>query len=267
MAEFTFTDRSGVDAESTTEIESVHGLSSDTQADTSARRGSGRVRGVLRIIGGVIGAVAVLGASGGGYLWYKGRAGQPVESAMAAEMQRLRALPQFSKRLGEERVPPRDITAFVSDLARQGMHRLDDSVLVRAVSVNGKILDAASGSECAAIARRPVFAQVVSSPEAMTTVDSASAAQYVSLQFRGAAAELKQLPARQPSDSAVVGAMKMLLGGLAKPARDRLVKAVSNMGTASDADACWAVRTMYRGVRTSVEPHRSVLARAILVDP
>ncbi|GAC1647208.1 MAG: hypothetical protein NVS4B3_00900 [Gemmatimonadaceae bacterium] len=159
------------------------------------------------------------------------------------------------------------MNSFLSDLARKGIYRLDDSVLVRLSILTGRIVNGAPTAECAAIARRPLLMQLVGSPHALTSVDSSTATQYLDLQFRGAVAELEHVPARQPTDSAVLDAMTVIMTRLSPATRARLGRVFANMAIASDADACWAARTMYDHLREIPEPRRSVLARAILVDP
>ncbi|GAC1516046.1 MAG: hypothetical protein NVS1B4_09110 [Gemmatimonadaceae bacterium] len=242
-------------------------FTSRPRSGDTTRPSAGRTGVVIRGVVTTVGALLALGAVSGGYRWYRDGSARAVALALENETQHLRRHPAYAKRLADDGVAPENVHAYLSDLARTGTHRLDDSLLVRLAMLTGTIVDAAPTTECAAIARRPVLTQVVASAHALTSVDSATAVEYLSLQFRGAAAELQQSPARQPSDSAVVDAMTALMASLDTVARPRLTQALANMTGAADADACWAARTTYEKLRSIAEPRRSVLARAILADP
>ena len=224
------------------------------------RESAGAVaRGVLkrllmRVLGFVIAVVIGLG-----YLWYKRS-----QLELGARMKELSSDPRFGTR--RQQAGEDDGLRFVSELSRRGMHRLDDSTLVRNAALMARILNATDIEQCSQLARAPRLDDVLSDVNALRAIDSVTTQQWIDLTFLAAHRELEERPTKYVRDAQATEAMSALLERLPASQRDRLVRTLSDPAGATAVDACWAGRTLYGGVAKLAEPQRSWLARAALPD-
>ncbi|HVE78436.1 MAG TPA: hypothetical protein VNA89_06230 [Gemmatimonadaceae bacterium] len=220
----------------------------------------------VKIFAALLLGAGVLAASGYGYVYYAG-ALSPRFRGLDDYRARVDAIPEFAERAEQTRTPEERL-ALALRLSRQGMHRLPDAAVVGVAQVKAKLLAAADSQACAGIARNTDLGAVLDAyPAELARLDTASANAWTLLAYRAALAELKQEPPRQPGEEEVTAAMAALIATLPAPQRDRFVNALSDKPGTSDADACWAGRTLYRKLVTMPEPTRGVLARAVLTDP
>ena len=73
-------------------------------------------------------------------------------------------------------------------------------------------------------------------------------------------AQLSNTPPQTVAPADVQEAMNTLISSLPADQQQRLMKVLPQMAQASDADACWAARTLYRQALATKEPVRGQLA-------
>ena len=150
------------------------------------------------------------------------------------------------------------------ELAARGISRLDDRALRQRAEILARILPQLGEPACASMARG------VSSPEVLTAIqstlkdlDTTSLALWLDLSRNAMLAELRQTPRPTVTDEQVNAAFSALADSWPQADVDRL-NALHDLSTASDTDACWVVRTLYRTATELPEPHGTVLVRALV---
>jgi hypothetical protein len=186
----------------------------------------------------------------------------PYEATRARYQQQLSALPEFQKARGQR--SEQEAEALSWQLSRQGMHRLSDEQLLRRVSLRSKMLAPVPNGTCAAIVRdTPTDAQL---KEALEKLEGKDLEAFFTLSTEAVRAELQHLPPPTVvSEVDFPTAFGALLSALPEEQAERLA-ALLLRGPAqtSDEEVCWAERTFLNALLSLNEPHRSMLARAVV---
>lgn len=150
-------------------------------------------------------------------------------------------------------------------LERNGTRRLDGEPLRAIVDVRARVLAAADSTRCAALARSAgVHGEDEATRNVIMALDSATLETYLSATRQAIVAELRQTKPRQLTDDQLTEAMLAVYRRLPESQRARLTAGYVQSATASDADACWATRTLLRAWTALPEPQKTVLALAII---
>ncbi len=183
-----------------------------------------------------------------------------------AYLQRLQALPEYGDYVRGFRSREEGYMAGFQ-LTRNGMKRLDDRGLERRASILAAVLDRMDEADCARTVRGDPADVRQASDRVMATLgqlDPAIITEWFDLSYQAAVAELRRAPEPLLAQPAVSEAMRALLATLPEPDAQRLTGSLGNMTRSSNADACWAGRTLYRAALALPEPQRAVLARAFV---
>ena len=183
-----------------------------------------------------------------------------------AYLQRLQGLPEYGDYVRGLRSREQGYSAGFQ-LTRNGMKRLDDRALERRASILAAVLDRLGEADCARAVRgdagdlRQTSDRVMA---ALELLDPATINEWFELSYQAAVAELRRVPEPPLDQPAVSEAMRALLATLPEPDARRLGGSLGTMARSSDADACWAGRTLYRAALALPEPQRALLARAFV---
>ena len=148
-------------------------------------------------------------------------------------------------------------------MASKGFLRLSDANLRILVTLQGKLLAGVDPKTCAAIARgNHTRSQFV---EALSHLAPQDVDRWLALSREAGLAELKNAPPRKKIEQEKVHrAMEALLRKLPQDRAAWLRSVLADMSASSDEDACRATRTLYQGATSLEEPHRSILAQALV---
>jgi hypothetical protein len=159
-------------------------------------------------------------------------------------------------------LPPAQARLEAAGLAARGVARLDDATLLRRAQVMTVVLTQLSDLTCARIAKGKVSAPVLTEIQnVILTQDSATVAFWLDASKRAALAELHQTPAPLVAQEEVTEAYEEMTFGMSAKDKERM-EAPWQPGS-SNADAAWAIRTLYKRALTLPEPQRAVMMRAI----
>jgi hypothetical protein len=186
----------------------------------------------------------------------------PYEQAHARYHQQLSALPKFQEARGQR--SEQEVEALSWQLSRQGMHRLSDEQLLRRVALRSKMLAPVSNETCVAIVRdTPTTAQLKEALENLETQDLES---FFTLSLEAIRTELEHHPPPTVvSEADFPTAFGALLSALPEEQAERLAALLSRgPAQTSDEEVCWAERTFLNALLYLNEPHRSLLARAVV---
>jgi hypothetical protein len=186
----------------------------------------------------------------------------PYEKAQAQYHQQLSAIQEFQDARGQR--SEQEAATLSWQLSRQGLRRLSDEQLLRRVSLKSKMLAPVPNGTCAAIVRdTPTEAQL---KEALEKLDSENLELFFTLSAEAVRAELQHHP-----PPTVIGeaefptAFGALLSALPEEQAERLAALLSRgPAQTSDEEVCWAERTFLNALLSLNEPHRSLLARAVV---
>ncbi len=149
-----------------------------------------------------------------------------------------------------------------------GMARLDVRQLEHRAELFSQILEKQPVADCAAMVKVSTAAEAARNADrlfdTLATMPQPVIDQWFDFTHEAAMAELHQRPRLQISD-AQVNEAAMALVNLIPSERDqrRLGLVLSNISMASDADACWAARTLYAYIPKLPEPQRGHMAWAV----
>lgn len=152
----------------------------------------------------------------------------------------------------------------VQALVAQGLVRLDDSTLIRRMQLMSVMLDGSEESICAALSRgTPGGGQMTL---AMAELDGPDLEDWAALLIEAQIASLEQRPARYVTQEVLAHSVQAAMAALPDAQEARIRSILGRFATASDGDACWAGRALFREGAGLPEPERSQLARG-LVQP
>ena len=154
-----------------------------------------------------------------------------------------------------------------AQLSMAGMGRLELPVLERRAQLIGQLLEKQPVADCAAMAKVSTPAEAARNGEriieTLATLPAPVIEEWFDIAYQATLAELQQRPLIQVSQTQVNDAAIALVQLVPNDTdRMRLGQVMSNLPAASDADACWAVRTMYTYMPKLPEPKRGHFAWA-----
>lgn len=154
-----------------------------------------------------------------------------------------------------------------AQLSMAGMGRLDARVLERRAELIGQLLEKQPVADCAAMAKVSTPAEAARNGEriidTLASMPQPVIDQWFDIAYEATLAELQQRPLLQVTEAQVNEAAIALVQLVPSDNdRMRLGQVMSNLPAASDADACWAVRTMYTYMPKLPEPQRGHFAWA-----
>jgi hypothetical protein len=152
----------------------------------------------------------------------------------------------------------------VQMLVAHGLVRLDDQTLIRRMELMSVMLEGSETAICAALVRgNPGNGQMTL---AMAELEGKDLEDWVGLLVDAQIAQLEQRPARLVPQPMVARGVAAAMAALTDSEEPRMGDILGRFTTASDADACWAGRALFREGAGIAEPDRSALARG-LVQP
>jgi hypothetical protein len=152
----------------------------------------------------------------------------------------------------------------VQSLVAHGLVRLDDSTLVRRMHLMSVMLDGSEESICAALSRgTPGSGQMTL---AMAELEGPDLEDWAGLLIEAQIASLQQRPARYVTQEVLAHSVQAAIAALPEADEARMGAVLGRFATASDGDACWVGRALFREGAALPEPERSQLARG-LVQP
>ena len=152
----------------------------------------------------------------------------------------------------------------VQFLVAHGLARLDDSALVRRLELMSVMLDLSDEAICAALSRgTPGSGQMTL---AMAKFEAADLEDWAALLIEAQIASLEQRPARAVSPEVLANSIQGAIAALPDSEETRITRIFAAFQAASDNDACWAGRVLFRQGGALPEPARSQMALG-LVQP
>ena len=185
-----------------------------------------------------------------------------------AYLGRLQALPEYQDYVRGVRSKQEGFSAGFQ-LTRNGMKRLGDGALERRAAILAAALDRMGEADCARLMHgdaadlRQASERVMA---ALEQLETEAITDWFELSYQAAVAQLRSTPEPPLAQPAVADAMRALMATLPEPDARRLAASLGSMARSSDADACWAGRTLYRAALTLPGEHRAALARAFVHD-
>ncbi|WP_313346072.1 hypothetical protein [Stenotrophomonas sp.] len=152
-------------------------------------------------------------------------------------------------------------------LSMNGLGRLELPMLERRALLVGQLLEKLPEAQCGEIAKAVTPAQVSRTTdrmlETLATLPQGAIDEWFDIAYAATLAELQQRPKTQVTEAQVNASATALVELLPNDAeRERIGRVMSNLPGATDADACWAVRTMYTTLPELPEPQRGHFAWA-----
>jgi hypothetical protein len=173
-------------------------------------------------------------------------------------------MPEFQERMQAQRAKRDDYAPRLAALATKGVRRLDGEALGAILEVRERILASVDPATCAAYARdEGAYNAGDAMFSALAELDSALVERYMLATRQAVLAELKQSPPRQLSDDQLTDAFIAVYQRIPEKDRARFTAGYVQAQSASDADACWATRTLYRAWATLPEQQKRTLALGI----
>ncbi|UKE52439.1 hypothetical protein KCU57_09375 [Xanthomonas translucens] len=150
------------------------------------------------------------------------------------------------------------------ELAQKGISRLDHATLEQRLEILAAVSEKVDVPKCALLARggNPNDARAMSATmlQGLETLPPAQIDQWFEISLKATDAQLSNTPPQTVAPADVQAAMTSLINALPSDQQQRLVKVLPQMAQASDADACWAARTLYTQALAAKEPVRGQLA-------
>jgi hypothetical protein len=152
----------------------------------------------------------------------------------------------------------------VQSLVAHGLVRLDDSTLIRRMQLVSVMLDGSEEAICAALSRgTPGSGQMTL---AMAELEGPDLEDWAALLIEAQIASLEQRPAHYVTPKVLGHSIQAAIAALSDTDETRMTAILGRFEAASDGDACWAGRALFRQGAALPEPERSQLARG-LVQP
>ncbi|HEV8266363.1 MAG TPA: hypothetical protein VGQ06_15550 [Gemmatimonadales bacterium] len=152
----------------------------------------------------------------------------------------------------------------VQSLVANGLLRLDDSTLIRRMELMAAMMEASDTVICAAIVRGNAGSSQMTL--AMTQLQGPDLEDWIGLLVEAQVAQLEQRKAHEVTSAALTRSVEAAVASLPDSEQNRMGDVLSGLEAASDGDACWAGRGLFRQGAALPEPHRSTFARG-LVQP
>ena len=149
-------------------------------------------------------------------------------------------------------------------LVAQGLVRLNDSTLIRRMELMSAMLEGSEESVCAALSRgTPGSGQMTL---AMTALEGPALEDWAALLIEAQIASIEERPARHVTPDVLAHSFQSAITSLPDSEETRLTAILGRYQAASDRDACWAGRALFKQGAALPEPERSQMALG-LVQP
>jgi len=149
-------------------------------------------------------------------------------------------------------------------LVAHGLARLNDSSLVRRMELMSVMLDLSDDAICAALSRgTPGSGQMTL---AMTKFEAPDLEDWAGLLIEAQIASLEERPVRFVTKEVLANSILGAIAALPDSEETRITAILTSFQSASDRDACWAGRVLFRQGGALPEPGRSQMALG-LVQP
>ncbi|MBN6148998.1 hypothetical protein JR065_01490 [Xanthomonas sp. AmX2] len=150
------------------------------------------------------------------------------------------------------------------ELAQKGIARLDAAALEQRLKIIAAVTEAAPVAQCAVLARGGDAKNAQAMSDAMLQglerLPPAQIDAWFDISFQATDAQLSQRPPQPVAPAQVEAAMGKLITALPGEQQQRLARVLPQIASASDEDACWAARTLYREALAMDQPTRGQLA-------
>ncbi|HKC40504.1 MAG TPA: hypothetical protein VKC15_13255 [Gemmatimonadales bacterium] len=149
-------------------------------------------------------------------------------------------------------------------LVTHGLVRLNDSTLIRRMELMSVMLEGSEESVCAALSRgTPGSGQMTL---AMTELEGPALEDWAALLIEAQIASIEARPARHVTQEVLAHSFQTAIAALPDSDETRITQILSKYQVASDRDACWAGRALFKQGAALPEPERSHMALG-LVQP
>ncbi|HET7877038.1 MAG TPA: hypothetical protein VFN71_16060 [Methylomirabilota bacterium] len=188
----------------------------------------------------------------------------PYEQALERVEARLETIPEWQQVKRSLPASRDEARKAGFELARKGARRLDDNALETRAVVIARLLDVVDETTCAAMARGAMPTAGLTA--AIAKLDQPTVETWLDLAYEAMVAEMKQKPLPpSPSERERAAAVNAMMARMPKDHKATFQSAAIrlNLGT-PDAEACWVAKTLYYYLPNLEEPHRRVLARALV---
>ncbi|MGI0490663.1 hypothetical protein ACN4EG_02525 [Alkalinema pantanalense CENA528] len=159
-----------------------------------------------------------------------------------------------------------------SNLAKQGLKRLDDTSLERRAVILSSMLAKMDTKSCASVVTgQPLTGDDQNNPifMALEKLDPQSIDDWFQLSYKAMELEAQKVPAPAFDQSKMQPALKAVLKTMPEDDAQKFIKVMqsisspSGAATTSSEDSCWAGRKLYDSMKSLPQEHKVVLARAL----
>ncbi|WP_414447736.1 hypothetical protein AB4851_14190 [Burkholderia sp. 22PA0099] len=152
-------------------------------------------------------------------------------------------------------------------LAQDGLPRLPDAQLEQRLALMAKLVAGMPDHDCQTLSRpvvKPDDKERMFN-DAIARLNEADANAWFDISQASVQAVLDNTPAIAPNAAAVTTALERIMQPLPAAERKTFLDATRAPATATPADTCLAMRTLYRNAVTLDEPYKAAMARGLVV--
>ncbi|MEK6419060.1 MAG: hypothetical protein V4801_05615 [Burkholderia gladioli] len=152
-------------------------------------------------------------------------------------------------------------------LAQDGLPRLSDAQLEQRLALMAKLVTGMPDQDCQTLSRPTVKPDDKERMlnDAIARLNEADANAWFDISLASVQAVLDKTPAIDPDRAAVTAALERIVQPMPADARKTFLDATRAPATATPANTCTAMRTLYRNALTLDEPYRAAIARGLVV--
>lgn len=152
-------------------------------------------------------------------------------------------------------------------LAQDGLPRLSDAQLEQRLALMAKLVAGMPDQDCQTLSRPAVKPDDKERMlnDAIARLNEADANAWFDISQASVQAVLDNAPAIEPDRAAVTTALERVVQPLSAADRKTFLDATRAPATATPADTCTAMRTLYRNALTLDEPYKAAMARGLVV--
>jgi hypothetical protein len=138
-------------------------------------------------------------------------------------------------------------TAAIDAMITSGLPRLDDAPLVDKIHITVKLLNATDEATCAKLARATATGKEDSDAllKSLESLDTDAVGRWYDINIQAIEADAASKPVRTADNAAAERILTTIASGLSATEAAQISALYSGTGSASDADACGGIRTLY----------------------
>ena len=181
----------------------------------------------------------------------------------------LAAIPDFERKVRAQSTPT-DATALGFEIAQHGLKRLNDAQLAKWMELVVRMVEHLDERTCAALSRADPSAAKALTPKLLLATDKMSSSDiraYFDLTVKAVEAELNGTAPPEFSKQRAERALRTLVRKFTPEEQAVLVRVSLYPSTASDASACWIVRTVFAEIMDLPTADRQILSRLFAQPP